>query len=89
MPQLSCTDLALGYEGKTVVSGLSFTVNAGVLWLFAAVACFSSYNILQRRLAGKYTAIQKTSYSIFAATVMLCVFAPGAVSELRNSAAGA
>ena len=29
MPQLICRDLTLGYEGKTVVSGVSFTVNAG------------------------------------------------------------
>ncbi|MCL1789298.1 MAG: ABC transporter ATP-binding protein [Oscillospiraceae bacterium] len=29
MAQLICQDLTIGYEGKTVVSGLSFTVNAG------------------------------------------------------------
>jgi len=29
MPQLTCTDLTLGYEGTVVVSGLSFTVNSG------------------------------------------------------------
>ena len=29
MPLLACHNLALGYEGKTVVSGLSFSVNAG------------------------------------------------------------
>lgn len=29
MPQLSCHNLVLGYEGKTVVSGLSFAINAG------------------------------------------------------------
>jgi zinc transport system ATP-binding protein len=29
MPQLSCDNLILGYDGKTVVSGLSFDVNAG------------------------------------------------------------
>ena len=29
MPQLACQHLTLGYEGKTVVSGLSFEVNAG------------------------------------------------------------
>ncbi|MDR0222593.1 MAG: ABC transporter ATP-binding protein [Oscillospiraceae bacterium] len=29
MPQLTCRNLTLGYEGKTVVSNLSFTVNAG------------------------------------------------------------
>ncbi|MCL2078554.1 MAG: metal ABC transporter ATP-binding protein [Oscillospiraceae bacterium] len=29
MPQLTCKNLTLGYEGKTVISGLTFTVNAG------------------------------------------------------------
>lgn len=29
MPQLTCQNLSLGYEGKIVVTGLSFTVNAG------------------------------------------------------------
>jgi len=29
MPQLSCKNLTLGYEGKTVVAGLSFEVGAG------------------------------------------------------------
>ena len=29
MPQLDCQNLTLGYDGKTVMSGLSFTVNAG------------------------------------------------------------
>jgi len=29
MPQLSCENLTLGYEGKTVISNLSFTVDKG------------------------------------------------------------
>ena len=29
MPQLACMNLSLGYEGKAVVSGLSFSVDAG------------------------------------------------------------
>ena len=29
MAQLTCSDLALGYEGRAVLSGLSFSVNAG------------------------------------------------------------
>jgi len=29
MPQLSCQELSLGYEGTPVISGLSFDVNAG------------------------------------------------------------
>ncbi len=32
MPQLICQDLALGYDGKTVVTGLSFAVSAGDYW---------------------------------------------------------
>ncbi len=29
MPQLQCKDLSLGYEGRAVLSGLTFSVNAG------------------------------------------------------------
>ena len=29
MPQLICNDLTLGYEGKTIISNLSFSINAG------------------------------------------------------------
>jgi zinc transport system ATP-binding protein len=29
MAQLSCKELSLGYEGKTIITGLSFEVNAG------------------------------------------------------------
>lgn len=29
MPQISCKNLTLGYEGRPILSGLSFTVNAG------------------------------------------------------------
>jgi len=29
MPQLTCRDVILGYEGKTVISGLTFSVNSG------------------------------------------------------------
>ena len=29
MPQLTCSDLTLGYEGHAVLSGLNFSVNAG------------------------------------------------------------
>ena len=29
MPQLSCTDLTLGYDGKPVIAGLSFQINPG------------------------------------------------------------
>ena len=29
MPQLICSNLTLGYEGKTIISNLSFSINAG------------------------------------------------------------
>lgn len=29
MPQIVCENASLGYDGKPIVTGLSFTVNAG------------------------------------------------------------
>ncbi len=29
MPQLKCTDVSLGYDGKTIIEGLNFEVNSG------------------------------------------------------------
>ena len=37
MPLLTCRDLALGYDGETLVRDLNFTVNAGdYLFLMAS-----------------------------------------------------
>ena len=52
-----------------------------------AALSLSTYNILQRRLAREYTAMQASTYSIFAGTLMLAVFSPGAFRELAAAPA--
>ncbi|MDO4315809.1 MAG: DMT family transporter [Oscillospiraceae bacterium] len=59
----------------------AFSLNAGRCWLLLAALLLSAYNLLQRRLTKTYTALQTTTYSIFAGTLMLAVFLPASVRE--------
>ena len=60
-----------------------FSANIGVLWLLLAALLLSGYNLLQRKLTRTYSALQSTTYSIFTGTILLAVFAPRSVGELR------
>ena len=62
-------------------------VNEGVLWLMAAVACISLYNIIQRRLTKTYSSLQSAVYSIFSGTLLLCAFLQRGIAEARTAAA--
>jgi len=63
----------------------SFNVNRGFLWLLGAAFVLSVYNILQRKLTKKYPPLQTAMYSIFMGEILLCVFAPGAMAEIKNA----
>ena len=62
-----------------------FSLNRGVLWILISAFSFSIYNILQRKLINKYTPIQTTTYSIFTGTIILLVFLPKVLPELKSS----
>ncbi len=81
------TAIAVQFAGIALLTagGDALSVNRGVLWLLAAALSASLYNIVLRRLARDYQALQITAYSILAGTLFLTVFAPGAVSELRTA----
>ena len=64
----------------TLMDG-SFSINEGVLWLLIAALCLASYNVLQRKLTKTYSALQASTYSIFFATIMLCIFLPGSINK--------
>ncbi len=64
----------------TVLEG-GITVNIGILWLLCAAVLISLYNLLQRRLTKRYTAIQSSAFSIFAGTLLLSVFLPESVNK--------
>ena len=76
----------LGVVTLTLLDG-ALTMNAGLLWLIAAALCLSGYNLIQRKLTRRYTALQSSAYSIFAGTLALSVFAPGAFRELSAAPA--
>lgn len=67
--------------------GGHFSVSAGVLWLLLSALSLSVYNLLQRRMAQKYSALQCSIYSIFCGMIMLTIFAPRAVYELSSARA--
>lgn len=65
----------------TLMNG-SFSANKGLLWLLAAAVALSVYNLLQRKLTKRYSALQVTAFSILLGTCMLAVFLPSALREL-------
>ena len=79
--------IAIELAGVVVLTLLNgvFSANSGVLWLFVAALCLSFYNLLQRKLTQKYTALQTSAYSIFFGMLLLAVFAPAAFGEVKTA----
>ena len=63
----------------------AFTVNSGILWLLAAAGSLCAYNLIQRFLTRRYSALQATTYGIFAGSLMLAVFLPASIEEARTA----
>ncbi|MDD3509435.1 MAG: DMT family transporter [Parabacteroides sp.] len=74
----------LGIIVLTIWDG-NFTINQGIIWLILASASLSCYNILQRKMSKLYKPLTVTAYSIFAGTIMLCIFLPNAYLEIKNA----
>lgn len=68
----------IGILVLTLMNG-TLSINEGVLWLLLASLCLATYNLLQRKLTKKYTALEASTYSIFIGTLFLCIFFPSAV----------
>ena len=79
--------IAIQFTGVVVLAEAyeTFNINRGLLWLLGAAFLLSAYNILQRKLTKKYPPLQTAMYSIFMGELMLFVFAPGAMAELKNA----
>ena len=60
----------------SLVPERSLTVSVGVLYVFVATHSISFYTVLQKPLLTKYSAIQFTSYAIWAGTSILVCLAP-------------
>lgn len=79
--------ICLEFSGVLVLAlwegGLS--INSGVFWVMGAAISISAYNLLQRKFAGRYSALQITAYSFFFATLSLLMFTPEALSQLATA----
>ena len=75
--------------GGIVVIKLSQTIeyvfNFGIILLLLAAITTSLHNVIQRKILKKYTALEATTYSIFAATIFMFVFSPGFIREFQYS----
>ena len=67
----------------------SMELAPGTVWLLAAAVFLSAYNLLQRRITKRYTAIQTSAYSILCGFFLLCFFGPQAVAEMPYASPGA
>jgi len=78
------TAIAIEFVGVLVLVLLDgeFSANGALLLLILAALNISVYNLLQRLLTKKYSALHATSYSIFFGTLMLAVFLPQSVAEV-------
>ncbi|MDK2980470.1 MAG: hypothetical protein PWQ55_817 [Chloroflexota bacterium] len=76
---------AVEFAGVALLSLMNnfFSLNSGLLWLLLAALSLGFYNMLQRKLTQTYSGLQAAAYSIFAGTLMLAIFLPSAVSEVR------
>ena len=70
-----------GVAVLTLMNGI-LSFNIGLVWLFLAALALSLYNLLQRRLTKKYTALQTSAFSIFFGAILLAVFLPVSVRQI-------
>lgn len=69
------------------LGGGTLSFNSGILWMFIAAICISSYNLFQRVFVKKYSAIQSTAYSVFAGTICLLIYLPKASIQIVSVSA--
>lgn len=79
--------LALAFAGVVVMNGggHGFMLAPGIAWVLLAALLISLYNVLQRKLARHYSAVQITAWSFFAGTFFLLFFLPDAATQLRSA----
>ena len=86
---LQWTAIAVEFVGVAVLTLLnsSLSLNSGLFWLILGALELSCYNLIQRKLTKRYTALQASTYSIFFGTLLLAIFAPTAIQEVSRAPA--
>ena len=81
--------IAVEFVGVALLTLLnsSLSLNSGLFWLILGALELSCYNLIQRKLTKRYTALQASTYSIFFGTLLLAIFAPTAIQEVSRAPA--
>ena len=69
--------------GTTQVTEMQ--LNTGVWLLLSAAVSTSVFNIVQKRIVQKYTAMQATAYSVVFGTLFMCIFLPNLIYEFPDA----
>ena len=84
--------IAVSFAGVGLIAlgeAEGFRLSAGVLLILVAAVSTGAYNVLQKPFLRRYSALQVTACSIWAATLGLFVFLPGLPPAIRGAPADA
>ena len=83
LPAYKWVATAIEFSGVAILTLMrgSLSVNRGLLWLLLAALTLACYNTIQRHLTKTYSGLQVTAFCFFFGTLMLAVYAPGAVRD--------
>jgi drug/metabolite transporter (DMT)-like permease len=84
--------IAVGFAGATIVSldaGSGIRLEPGAALVLLAALASASWFVMQKSYLARYSALEVTSYSLWAGTIFLLLFAPSLGSEVARASAGA
>jgi drug/metabolite transporter (DMT)-like permease len=89
LTRLGWSGILLAFTGVALIAisgggGLHFTPGALLILLSAGVA--AAFNILSKKGLRRYTALEFTSYAIWAGTLPLFIFLPGLIRQFHGAA---
>ena len=63
-----------------------FSINVGLIWTLCAAVVFCAYNLLTRKFSAKgYSALEIVTYSMICGAILLSVFAPEGIAQVRTA----
>lgn len=80
--------LSISFLGLLVISIseiISSSFNIYIVLLVVCAILTSFYNILQRKILPKYTALEAVTYTVFSATLCMLIFTPKFITEFKTS----
>ena len=81
--------ICIGFSGAVVIAlgkRGGFALGWGAALVVLAAISASAYNVIQKRMLGRYSPVQITTYAVWAGTLLLLPFAGGLVGEVRRAA---